>query len=139
VCFEEKLPFLTCAVSHAARKKPEHHLHACCVHMKLPDLYRSVGLALSQDHPSAELERYVERAHELSALTGWAFGPIDPRHHFSDLSSRLEETLRTRYGQTQDPVLAKLHDALVELRATITRHDKDLSPCADDEDDVYVD
>lgn len=102
--------------------------------MTLKELCMAVNEALN-DHPDdLRLRQLTRKAEEIAALTGWAPGIIDPQGRFAKICTDLEDRSRGLYERTGQYDLAKLHDALADLRDTVARHDEDLKPSAEDDD-----
>ncbi|MGH8671867.1 MAG: hypothetical protein ACREUA_07505 [Burkholderiales bacterium] len=101
--------------------------------MKLPELCRAVDIALSGHCSTDQLKQLTKSAAELSALCGWAAGVIDPEAHFEEICIQLESKAAALYERSREPAVAELHHTLVELRATVARHDEDLRGESPDE------
>lgn len=102
--------------------------------MTLPELYRAVR-ELIQNPTAHSAQLLCVEAQKIADMTSWAPGVIDPKGQAQAMSMELEQQLRKLYEQNRDQAIAELHDALCDVRAAIARHDDDLRPRRDDEDE----
>ncbi len=105
--------------------------------MKLPELYQGLQAALAAPLNPDDLTIFTNHAKELTALTTWAPGLIDPQGQACAISIALEGKNRSLYEAGANDSLAELHDALLDLRSAIIQHDEDRTPSKDSgQDDV---
>lgn len=102
--------------------------------MTLKELCKAVNDALNDRPDGRRVRQLARNAEEITSLTGWAPGAIDPQGRFAKICKDLEERSRALYERTTHQELAELHDALAELRETVARHDEDLKPSSADDD-----
>ncbi len=106
--------------------------------MTLKELCKAVNEALNEHPDGLNLKRLSRSATEITSLTGWAPGVIDPQGRFDKICVDLQQRARDLYEKTGKTEVAELHDALADLREAVARHDYDLAPDSDsdDSDDV---
>jgi len=107
--------------------------------MKLIALLEEIEQALERDESTAnEHVVLAQKISDLADMVGWASGPIDPQGRLADRLQTLMESLRARHARTGEASIATLHDIIAGLGETIDRHDRDLTPSRDpNEDEEY--
>lgn len=106
--------------------------------MSLTELLRAVDVVAQTGGTSAHCEALAREAGALADMVGWANGPIDTSGKLLERLAVLQDDLRRRHVQTDEPALVLLHDTLTDLGRAIARHDEDLdgaSPVDDESED----
>lgn len=106
--------------------------------MTITEFHRLVVAALAAEPNEDTLIELAKEAQQLSDMVGWADGLIDKEGRVSDAFMKLQAQARTQHEATNDANLAILHDAIGELMVAILRHDEDLKPSTDSDDDSGV-
>lgn len=106
--------------------------------MTLKELCDSVNEALNERPDALRVKQLTQHAAEISALTGWAPGIIDPHGRFAKICMDLQDRAKAIFTRTGRTDIAELHDALGALLETVARHDHDLryAPDGDEDEDV---
>ena len=91
--------------------------------------------ALATSPDEAILKDLAKQAQLLSDMVGWADGIIDKEGRVSEAFFQLQAQARTQHEATGDQSVAIFHDALGDLLAAIYRHDEDLTPSSNDNDE----
>jgi hypothetical protein len=94
--------------------------------------------ALAAEPNEIVLIDLAKQAQQLSDMVGWADGIIDKDGRVSDALTWLQAQARSKHEATGDRNIAILHDAIDGLLVAIFRHDEDLRPSTDDDDDIAV-
>jgi hypothetical protein len=103
--------------------------------MNVTEFYREAIDAIAAEPDEVNLKELSKQAEKLADMVGWADGVIDKDGQVSKAFILLQEQTRSRHKTTGDENLAILHDALGNLLAAIIRHDDDLRPSTNNDDD----
>lgn len=106
--------------------------------MNLRDLHDAARAALEETPNRAQLQRAAGMALHMAEMVGWAPGLIDPRGDVNQALDEIRSASRARFEADPNPGLATLHDALADLMDAIARHDRDLDPCGQRDDDLVA-
>jgi hypothetical protein len=104
--------------------------------VNISSLHRDAHAALSGEPDKTELRRLANMAWHFSDMVGWASGVIDREGRVRRAFSELRAEARKRFEADQNPDVAALHDAIADLIDAIARHDRDLRPSGNDDDDI---
>lgn len=104
--------------------------------MNVSSLHRDALAALSGEPDKSELRRLADMAWHFAEMVGWAPGVIDRDGLVQHAFGELRAAARKRFETDQSPEVAALHDAIADLIDAIARHDKDLLPSGNDDDDI---
>jgi hypothetical protein len=96
--------------------------------MHLSELLRAINAVAQTGAPAGRCEALARQVQAIADMVGWSIGPIDPHGQLLDRLAALQGDLELRHAQTHDASLAVLHDALTDLGRAIARHDEDLCP-----------
>jgi hypothetical protein len=94
--------------------------------------------ALATEPDEETLQGLTGEAQQLADMVGWADDIIDKDCRVSDAFMDLQARARARHEVSNDGNVAILHDVLGELMAAILKHDEDLRPSSDSDDDSGV-
>jgi len=94
--------------------------------------------ALAAESDEEILQNLAGEARQLADMVGWADDIIDKNDRVSDAFMDLQARAKTRYEASKSEDVAVLHDAIGDLMIAITRHDDDLRPSTDTDDDSGV-
>ena len=106
--------------------------------MTITEFHQAVMAALAVAPKEEVLQDLAGQAQQLGDMVGWADDIIDNEGRVSDAFHDLQARARAQHEATKDDNVAILHDALGELMVAIIRHDEDLKPSADSDDDSGV-
>lgn len=106
--------------------------------MTITEFHQAVMAALAVDPDEEVLQGLAGQAQQLGDMVGWADDIIDKDSRVSDAFHDLQARARAQHEATKDGNVAILHDAIGELMAAILRHDEDLRPSSDYDDDSGV-
>ena len=89
--------------------------------------------------PDAEiLQGLTVNAQQIADMVGWADDVIDKDDRVSEAFAGLQARAKTYYEACKHEDVAVLHDAIGDLMVAIIRHDEDLTPSTDGDDDSGV-
>ncbi len=94
--------------------------------------------ALAAEPDEEILQDLAGEAQQLADMVGWADDVIDKGDQVSDAFWDLQARAKTQYEASKDENVAILHDAIGDLMTAIIRHDEDLTPSTDADDDSGV-
>ena len=106
--------------------------------MTITEFHQAVMEALAVDPDEEVLQDLAGQAQQLGDMVGWADDIIDKDSRVSDAFHDLQTRARTQHDATKDDNVAILHDAIGTLMGAILRHDEDLKPSTDSDDDSGV-
>lgn len=106
--------------------------------MTITEFHQAVLEALAAKPDEEALQGLAGQAQQLGDMVGWADDIIDKEGRVSDAFHDLQARARSRHEATNDANVAILHDAIGELMVAILRHDEDLKPSTDSDDDSGV-
>ncbi len=103
--------------------------------MNLTELLRAISMVAQTGGTAAQCEALGRETQALADMVGWAQGPIDAEGRLLNRLAALQDDLKIRHAQTNEPALALLHDTLTDLGRAIARHDGDLDARSEGGDD----
>ncbi len=106
--------------------------------MTITEFHQAVMAALAVPPNEEILQDLGGQARQLADMVGWADDIINKEDRVSDAFHDLQVRARAQHDATKDDNVAILHDAIGELMVAILRHDEDLDPSADIDDDSGV-
>ncbi|NOR40028.1 MAG: hypothetical protein GQ537_02310 [Gammaproteobacteria bacterium] len=106
--------------------------------MTITEFHQAVMEALAAEPDEETLQGLASQAQQLGDMVGWAGDIIDKEGRVSDAFRDLQARARTQHEATNDGNVAILHDAIDGLMVAILRHDEDLKPSTDSDDDSGV-
>jgi len=104
--------------------------------VNIASLHRDAMQALTGELDKQEVHRLTNMASHFADMVGWAPGVIDPDGQVHSAFGDVQAAARKRFEADQNPDVAALHDAIADLIDAVARHDKDLTPSQDDDDDI---
>jgi hypothetical protein len=104
--------------------------------VNISSLHRDAVAALSGEPGKGEWRRLANIAWHFADMVGWATGVIDRDGQLQRAFGELTALARKRFQADHDPDVAALHDAIADLLNAITRHDKELMPAGNDDNDI---
>ncbi|MFZ0256306.1 MAG: hypothetical protein WAN46_11795 [Gammaproteobacteria bacterium] len=104
--------------------------------MNVARLHRDAVAALSGEPGKGEWRRLANMAWHFADMVGWATGVIDRDGQLQRAFGELTVVARRRFQANHDPDVAALHDAIADLIDAIARHDRELMPSGNDDDDI---
>ena len=106
--------------------------------MTVTEFHQAVMAALAAEPDEETLQGLAGQAQQLGDMVGWADDIIDKEGRVSDAFMDLQARAKSQHEATKDGNVAILHDAIGELMVAILRHDEDLKPSTDSDDDSGV-
>ena len=106
--------------------------------MTITEFHQAVIAALSVEPETEVLQDLADEARHIADQVGWADGIIDKDDRVSDALTGLQARAKTYYEACKHEDVAVLHDAIGDLIVAIIRHDEDLNPSSDGDDDSGV-
>ncbi len=103
--------------------------------MTVTEFHQAATAALAVAPNEDVLIGLAKQAQELGDMVGWAEGIIDQDGRVSEAFFQLQEKAKSQHENTGDKNVAILHDAIGDLLAAIYRHDEDVTPSSNDDDD----
>lgn len=103
--------------------------------MTVTEFHQAAAAALAAKPNQDILIGLAKQAQELSDMVGWADGIIDKDGLVSEAFFQLQESAKSQHETTGDKNVAILHDAIGDLMSAIYRHDEDVTPSTNDDDD----
>ncbi len=103
--------------------------------MTVTEFHQAAAAALAATPNADVLIGLSKQAQELSDMVGWAEGIIDKDGRVSEAFFQLQESAKSQHETTGDKNVAILHDAIGDLLSAIYRHDEDVTPSTNDDDD----
>ncbi len=103
--------------------------------MTVTEFHQAAAVALAATPNEDILIGLAKQAQELSDMVGWADGIIDKDGRVSEAFFQLQESAKSQHETTGDKNVAILHDAIGDLMSAIYRHDEDVTPSTNDDDD----
>ncbi len=94
--------------------------------------------ALAAEPDEESLIELAKEAQQLADMVSWAGGIIDKKGRVSEALFWLQKQAVKKHKATDDQNVAILHDAIGELIAAVYRHDEDLEPSSESDDDSGV-
>jgi hypothetical protein len=106
--------------------------------MTITEFHQAVMTALAVEPDKGILQDLAGEAHQLADMVGWADDTIDKDNRVSDAFIDLQSRAKTYYEACKHEDVAILHDAIGDLMNAIIRHDDDLTPSTDGDEDSGV-
>ncbi len=94
--------------------------------------------ALATEPDEEILQDLTGEAQKIADMVGWADDIIDKDDRVSDAFIDLQTRAKTYYEACKHEDVAVLHDAIGDLMVAIIKHDIDLTPSTDVDDDSGV-
>lgn len=105
--------------------------------MTVTEFHREAVLALAAEPNELVLTNLVKVAHELGDMVSWAEDIIDKEGRVSTAFLKLQAQARAKFEDTRNENIAALHDEIGNILAAIHKHDEDLTPSTDSDDDNF--
>lgn len=106
--------------------------------MTISEFHQAVMAALATEPNKEVLQGLSNEAQQLADMVSWADDIIDKDDRVSEAFTNLQERAKTYYEACKHEDVAVLHDAIGDLMVAIIRHDEDLDPSSDSDDDGGV-
>ena len=106
--------------------------------MTITEFHQAAMAALAAEPNEEILQGLAGDAQGLADMVGWADDIIDKGDRVSDAFLDLQARAKTQFEASKDENVAILHDAIGDLITAIIRHDEDLRPSTDTDDDSGV-
>ena len=106
--------------------------------MTITEFHQAVIAALSVEPETEVLQDLASEARHIADQVGWADGIIDKDERVSDAFTALQARAKTYYQACKHEDVAVLHDAIGDLMVAVIRHDDDLTPSTDGDEDSGV-
>ena len=106
--------------------------------MTITEFHQAVMEALAVEPDKDTLQDLTGEAHHIADMVGWADDIINKDDRVSDAFLALQERAKTYYEACKHEDVALLHDAIGDLMVAIIRHDEDLTPSTDGDEDSGV-
>ena len=106
--------------------------------MTITEFHQAVMAALAVEPDKQVLEDLAGEAQQLSDMVGWADDIIDKDERVSDAFWDLQKRAKAYYDACKYEEVAVLHDRIGDLMVCIIKHDEDLVPSTDVDDDSGV-
>ncbi len=106
--------------------------------MTITEFHQAVMAALGVEPDAEVLQGLSDEAQQLADMVGWADDIIDKDDSVSDAFTDLQARAKTYYEACKHEDVAILHDAIGDLMVAIIKHDNDLNPSTDGDDDSGV-
>ncbi len=107
--------------------------------MTVKEFHQAALAALTAAQPNDDvLIELAKQAEELADMVGWADSIIDKEGRVSEAIFQLQAEAQKQHKTTGNENVAILHDAVGVLLGAIIRHDEDLTPSTDTDDDSGV-
>ena len=106
--------------------------------MTITEFHQAVMAALAAEPDQEVLQGLSDEAQQLADMVSWADDIIDKDDRVSDALTGLHARAKTYYEACKHEDVAILHDAIGDLIVAIIRHDEDLNPSSDGDDDSGV-
>ncbi len=103
--------------------------------MTVTEFHQAAVAALAAAPDEVILKDLAKQAQQLADMVGWADGIINKDGRVSEAFIQLQAQARSQHEATGDENVAILHDALSDLLAAVFRHDEDVTPSSNDDDD----
>ena len=94
--------------------------------------------ALAVEPDNQVFEDLADEAQQLADMVGWADDIIDKDERVSDAFWDLQKRAKAYYDACKHEGVAVLHDRIGDLMVSIIKHDEDLDPSTDADDDSGV-
>ena len=94
--------------------------------------------ALAVEPDEEILQDLTGEAQKIADMVGWADDILDKDDRISDAFIDLQTRAKTYYEACKHEDVAVLHDAIGDLMVAIIKHDIDLTPSTDVDDDSGV-
>ena len=106
--------------------------------MTITEFHQAVVAALSVEPETEILQDLAGEAQHLADQVGWADGIINKDDRVSDALTALQTRAKTYYQACKHEDVAILHDAIGDIMVAVVKHDTDLTPSTDGDDDSGV-
>ena len=106
--------------------------------MTISEFHQAVMAALAVEPNKDILQDLSGEAQALADMTGWADDTIDKDDHVFDALTDLQSRAKRYFDACKLEDVAVLHDAIGNLIVAIIRHDEDLTPSTDGDEDSGV-
>ena len=106
--------------------------------MTISEFHQAVMAALAVEPDKERLQDLSGEAQALSDMIGWADDIIDKDDRVSDALTDLQSRAKRYFDACKLEDVAVLHDAIGNLIIAIIRHDEDLTPSTDGDEDSGV-
>ena len=106
--------------------------------MTISEFHQAVMAALAVEPNKDILQDLSGEAQALSDMTGWADDIIDKDDRVFDALTDLQSRAKRYFEACKHEDVAVLHDAIGNLIVAIIRHDEDLTPSTDGDEDSGV-
>lgn len=106
--------------------------------MTIKEFHQAVMAALAAEPDDEILQNLAGEAHQLADMVGWADDIINKDDRVSDAFLDLQARAKAYYEASKNENVAVLHDAIGNLMVAIIRHDDDLVPSTDSDEDSGV-
>lgn len=106
--------------------------------MTITEFHQAVMTALAAEPDEEILQGLAGDAQQLADMVGWADDIINKDDRVSDAFLDLQARAKTQHEASKNEDVAILHDAIGDLMVAIIRHDEDLTPSPDSDDDSGV-
>ena len=106
--------------------------------MNITEFHQAVMAALAVEPDKEVFEDLAGEALQLADMVGWADDIIDKDERVSDAFWDLQKRAKAYYEACKREEVAVLHDRIGDLMVAVIRHDDDLSPSTNIDDDSGV-
>ncbi len=106
--------------------------------MNITEFHQAVMAALAVEPVKQVFEDLADEAQQLADMVGWADDIIDKDERVSDAFWDLQKRAKAYYEACKHEEVAVLHDRIGDLMVSIIKHDEDLDPSVDVDDDSGV-
>ena len=106
--------------------------------MTITEFHQAVMAALAAEPDKEILQDLTDEALQLADMVGWADDVIDKDDRVSDAFLDLQRRAKNYHDACKHEGVAVLHDAIGNLMVAIIRHDEDLEPSTEVDDDSGV-
>ncbi len=106
--------------------------------MNVSEFHQAVMAALAVEPDKEVFEDLAGEALQLADMVGWADDIIDKDERVSDAFWDLQKRAKAYYNACKREEVAVLHDRIGDLMVSIIKHDEDLDPSTDVDDDSGV-
>ena len=106
--------------------------------MTISEFHQAVMAALAVEPDKEVFEDLSVQAQQLADMIGWADDIIDKDDRVSDALTDLQSRAKKYFEACKHEEVAVLHDTIGDLIIAIIRHDEDLTPSTDGDEDSGV-